>query len=667
MSATVSLRYQPELLYSPQGFVGGLATPSAPPCPNTVSLPVPSPLKRGDDPFKLALFNGFLEHTKEELLAEKLDLLQKVANDAFSWYNQATNEDASNKFKNLKHADIVKEYGERLSHKAHLFYVSENQYRMYLKLPHQGKRIRGGFKYCTDALCITFTKGQLPTFKKVARLTTRRVSNSATRQNDPNSYKRRIHSLLKEAKRLWQYIGKKSICQIEDYAKYKGKYTYKDKDGHKILDKDDHPRVKEVEKVITYQHRYDSDLERVDLSALLKSVDRSIVTDPSILTTSSGSHTSDNHTTFTLSDHSAAPSSICLTPTNSHISAPVRNEHVHRTYAAPAIEGVGASTTLKWELLRLFLDILDGVNVLHADNLIHADIKPTNIFVEGSHLVVGDLGLTRPSKGPLGSGSSYGGTVDYYAPERFKKNGSIGLPIDVFATGALFYWLLHKKTHAPRIELIRQKMTLETLCEGKVVTTNKSTQKVASSEPNDNKDLKDPQMVKEFINTLLKKIDHATSDMIALKDEPKVHACITGQTRYTQELKRVDESLKAIQTIITDCIQLGSEKITDTLKEGLKYLISAILSLLRQDVFNLDDIIMPDDELQSLIAKLLHPDQTLRLTIPAAREAVLKMLEEEKKSLPLVKSTSSPLLKGSLSPVVSKCGVLGFAPPLLKI
>jgi serine/threonine protein kinase len=66
------------------------------------------------------------------------------------------------------------------------------------------------------------------------------------------------------------------------------------------------------------------------------------------------------------------------------------------------------------ERMRMFIDILVGLQQLHSRFIIHRDIKSKNIFVtEDRSCVIGDLGISTTS---LDSANSQVGTYCYNAP-----------------------------------------------------------------------------------------------------------------------------------------------------------------------------------------------------------------------------------------------------------
>ncbi len=86
-----------------------------------------------------------------------------------------------------------------------------------------------------------------------------------------------------------------------------------------------------------------------------------------------------------------------------------------------------------------------GLKAIHAVGLIHADVKPANLFVCSDDLGLGtckllDLGLARSAAVGWKAGTTLGaGTVRYMAPEQLAGDRLVDQQIDVYALGAVLY------------------------------------------------------------------------------------------------------------------------------------------------------------------------------------------------------------------------------------
>lgn len=82
--------------------------------------------------------------------------------------------------------------------------------------------------------------------------------------------------------------------------------------------------------------------------------------------------------------------------------------------------------------------ILDGLNYLHSNNIIHFDIKPENIFIinkgKGATVKILDFGLSEIKK-HNNQNMNAKGTLSYIAPEFFLDPTKISPKIDLFSLG----------------------------------------------------------------------------------------------------------------------------------------------------------------------------------------------------------------------------------------
>jgi Protein kinase domain len=95
---------------------------------------------------------------------------------------------------------------------------------------------------------------------------------------------------------------------------------------------------------------------------------------------------------------------------------------------------------------RIVSEIAAALDAAHAAGMVHRDVKPANILLEGSGPGEGasyltDFGLTKGgsgSAGPLTSTGQWVGTIDYVAPEQI-QSGVVDARTDVYALGCVLY------------------------------------------------------------------------------------------------------------------------------------------------------------------------------------------------------------------------------------
>ncbi|MEM9302159.1 MAG: serine/threonine-protein kinase [Pseudomonadota bacterium] len=95
------------------------------------------------------------------------------------------------------------------------------------------------------------------------------------------------------------------------------------------------------------------------------------------------------------------------------------------------------------EVIRIILDLADGLAYLHGQELIHCDLKPENVFLrqagERYQFVIGDLGATCTTR-EAREGNHRVGSPAYTAPERFSDR--FGPNSDLYSLGVMAVELL---------------------------------------------------------------------------------------------------------------------------------------------------------------------------------------------------------------------------------
>jgi serine/threonine-protein kinase len=142
------------------------------------------------------------------------------------------------------------------------------------------------------------------------------------------------------------------------------------------------------------------------------------------------------------------------------IATKLQHPHVVRTIAAGESGGIlyltqelipGGSlderlereTVLELEpAVRICLEVSAGLDEMHAQGLIHRDIKPHNIMLDAdARAYIADFGLAKDREAStvltrLGQAM---GSIDYMAPEQIRGSDEIDARADVYALGCVMY------------------------------------------------------------------------------------------------------------------------------------------------------------------------------------------------------------------------------------
>ena len=111
-------------------------------------------------------------------------------------------------------------------------------------------------------------------------------------------------------------------------------------------------------------------------------------------------------------------------------------------------EAMAGGRLVPAEALAVVGQVCDALEYAHAEGVVHRDVKPENILLDGRGRVkVADFGLAKLAGGPrreytLTGSRQVVGTLDYMAPEQRTRPQEVDHRADVYSVGVVLYELL---------------------------------------------------------------------------------------------------------------------------------------------------------------------------------------------------------------------------------
>ncbi|KAM6223860.1 serine/threonine-protein kinase Nek11 [Rhynchocyon petersi] len=90
------------------------------------------------------------------------------------------------------------------------------------------------------------------------------------------------------------------------------------------------------------------------------------------------------------------------------------------------------------QIMEWFIQLLLGVDYMHARRILHRDLKSKNIFLKNNLLKIGDFGVSRLLMGSCDMATTLTGTPHYMSPEALKHQG-YDTKSDIWSLACILY------------------------------------------------------------------------------------------------------------------------------------------------------------------------------------------------------------------------------------